>query len=249
MTRIDWAATGRRFFEAGIDRGVLFLDGEPGIPWTGLVNVGQNRSGGEANPRYLDGIKVSNRASAEEFEASLEAFMYPTEFEPCIGVSRLDHGLRATQQRRKQFSMAYRSRVGNDVSGVDFAYQIHILYNLKAAPSDRAYQSLSDQLNPVTFNWSISSRPPVVDGIRPTAHYVIDSRDTPPELMVVLEDLLYGTELTDSTLPTAGELIFMFDSFEDLVYDAGSPSTPIFVTYDAGLIDDPYEETIDGGAL
>lgn len=249
MTRIDWISAGKRFFEAGIDRGVLFVGDAPGVPWTGLVNVSQKQSGGEAQPRYLDGIKISNRASMEEFEGSIEAFTYPTEFEACDGTARLQNGLRASQQRRKPFNLAYRSKIGNDTTGVNFAYKLHLLYNLRAEPSDRAFKTLSDQIEPDTFNWSVSSRPAVVSGIRPTAHFVIDSRDTPAELISALEDLLYGTELTDPALPTPGELIFMFDSFEDLVYDAGGPYTPVFATYDAGLIDDPYDETIDGGAL
>lgn len=249
MTRISWVGNGERFFEAGIDRGVLYVDGNPGVPWIGLVNVSRKQSGGETQPRYLDGIKISNRTSVEEFEGTIEAFTYPLEFEECDGTSRVQNGLRAKNQRRKQFGMVYRSKVGNDRDGIDHAYKIHILYNLKAEPSNRAYATLSDQTEPVTFNWNVSARPPIVSGIRPTAHYVIDSRETPPELLSILEDLLYGTELTDPALPTAGELIFLFDSFEDLVYDAGSPYTPVFVTYDAGQIDDPYDETIDGGAL
>lgn len=249
MTRVDWVGNGERFFEAGIDRSVLYIDSDPGVPWIGIVNVSQKQSGGQAQSRYLDGVKISNRASMEEFEGTIEAYTYPVEFEVCDGTGRLDNGLRATQQRRKSFGMTYRSKVGNDRDGIDHAYKLHILYNLRAEPSDRPYATLSDQVTPATFSWGISSRPPIVSGIRPTAHYVIDSRDTPTELLTALEDLLYGTEVADPTLPSAGELIFMFDSYQDLIYDAGSPYTPVFVTYDAGDLDDTYGETIDGGAL
>jgi hypothetical protein len=249
MTKIDWSGVGTRVFETGIDRGVLYVDDNPGVAWVGLVHVEQSQSGGEAVARYLDGIKISNRASPEEFEGTIEAFTYPTEFERCDGTYRIENGLRISQQRRRSFGMVYRSKIGNDVSGLDYAYKLHILYNLKAEPSDRAYETLTDQTEPSTFNWKITARPVIVDGYRPSSHYTIDSRDVPAELLQAVEEMLYGTELTDPTLPSAGELIFMFDSYEDMVYDAGSPYTPVFITYDAGGPDTTITETIDGGAL
>lgn len=249
MTRISWGGAGNRVFEAGIDRGVLYVGDDPGVPWIGLVNVSQSQSGGETVARWLDGIKISNRASPEQFEGTIEAFTYPLEFEPCDGTARIEHGLRITQQRRQSFGMVYRSLIGNDVYGTDFAYKLHILYNLRAEPSDRGYKTLTDQSEPSTFSWKITARPPVVNGYRPSAHFVIDSRDVPVELLTTVENMLYGTDESDPMLPTAGELLFLFDSFEDLVYDAGTPLTPIFATYDAGTPETPVLETIDGGAL
>lgn len=249
MTRIDWSEVGQRYFEAGIDRGVLFINGNPGVPWIGLVNFSHKQSGGESSPRYLDGIKISNRSSPEEFEGTLEAFTYPVEFERCDGTHRAENGLRVTQQRRQTFNMVYRSKVGDEIAGLSRAYKLHLMYNLKADPSDRGYRTLIDQTEPQTFSWNITSRAVPIEGFRPSAHFIIDSRDIPAELLTQLEDLLYGTEETDSSLPTPGELLFMFDSYLDEVYDAGTPYTPVFVTYDAG---DPYEPviaTIDGGAL
>lgn len=249
MTRLDWSQVGQRYFEAGIDRGVLFVNGNPGIPWVGLVNFNQSQSGGESSPRYLDGIKISNRSSPEEFEGTLEAFTYPIEFERCDGTYRADNGLRITQQRRRPFNMVYRSKIGNENAGLERAYKLHLMYNLTAEPSDRGYQTLVDQNEPLKLSWKITSRAVPVEGYRPSAHFIVDSRDIPAELLTQLEDLLYGTEDTDSSLPTPGELLFMFDSYLDEVYDAGTPYTPVFVTYDAG---DPYEPvvlTIDGGAL
>lgn len=249
MTRIDWSQVGQRFFEAGIDRGVLFTENGQGIPWVGLVNFNQKQSGGESSPRYLDGIKISNRTSPEEFEGTLEAYTYPIEFERCDGTYRAENGLRITQQRRRPFSMVYRSKIGNEVAGLERAYKLHLMYNLKAEPSDRGYKTLVEQNEPLTFSWNITSRAVPVEGYRPSAHFIVDSRDIPAELLIELENLLYGTEDTDPSLPTPGELLFMFDSYLDEVYDAGDPYTPVFVTYDAG---DPYEPvvaTIDGGAL
>lgn len=249
MARISWSNVGERVFEAGIDRGVLYVGNNPGVPWIGLINVNQSSSGGEAKPRYQDGVKVGNRTAPEEFEASIEAFTYPPEFERCDGTYRGDNGLRVTQQRRKSFGMSYRSKVGNDVSGLELGYKIHILYNLKAEPSDHSYKTLSNETDPETFTWKVSSRAAVVPGYRPSAHYIIDSRDVPAALLQTIEDMLYGNDTTGPALPTPGELIFLFDSFEDLVYDAGSPLTPIFASYDAGTPTTPVTDTIDGGAL
>jgi len=249
MARINWSKPGDRIFEAGIDRAVLFVQGNSGVPWTGLINVNDQSSGGESKPRYRDGIKHSNRTSPQEFEGTIEAFTYPLEFEKCEGVYSGESGLRITQQRRKGFGMSYRSKVGNEIDGLDLGYKIHLLYNLKAEPSNRGYQTLGEQIDPVTFSWKVTSRAAMISGYRPTSHFIIDSRDVPASLLQTIEDLLYGTETTEPTLPTPGELMFLFDSFEDMVYDAGTPYTNVFVTYDAGNTSTPVLETIDGGAL
>jgi hypothetical protein len=249
MTRISWSGVGDRIFEAGVDRGVLYVDGSPGVPWIGLKNVSQKQTGGDSKPRYQNGVKISNRMAPEEFEATIDAFTYPLEFERCDGTYLAQSGMRIKQQRRKGFSMSYRSLVGNDVIGLSHAYKIHILYNLKAEPSDRPYNTLTDSTDALTFSWNVTSRPARIAGFRPSAHFEFDSRDVPAELLQQLEDILYGNETTQPSLPTPGELMFLFDSFEDLVYDAGSPYTPVFVTYDAGSPSTPVTETIDGGAL
>lgn len=249
MAKISWSNPGDRIFEAGVDRGVLYVGTDPGVPWTGLVSVNQGQSGGEAKPRYLDGVKIGNRMTPEEFEATIEAFTYPLEFEVCDGTARIDNGLRLGQQKRKAFGMTYRTKVGNDLEGLSHGYKIHFLYNLKAEPSDHGHKTLTNETSPVTFTWKVTSRPQRIAGHRPSAHFWIDSRDVPAELLQILEDVIYGTDLLAPRLPTAAELIFMFDSFADNVYDAGFPSTPAFVTYDAGTPATSVTDTIDGGAL
>lgn len=249
MTRISWSQNGERYFEAGIDRGVLYIGDDTGVPWIGLVNFAKQQSGGESVPRYLDGIKISNRTSPENFEGTLDAYTYPSQFEQCDGTSRFQNGLRVTQQRRKSFNMVFRTKIGNDIAGLDKAYKLHVLYNLKAEPSTRGYRTLVDQNEPITLSWKITSRPERISGFRPSSYFVIDSRDIPAELLMQLEDLFYGTETTEATLPSAGELMFIFDSYLDTVYDAGTPFTPVFATYDAGTPSTPVDATIDGGAL
>jgi hypothetical protein len=249
MTRLDWARIGERFFEVGIDRGVLFVDGNPGVPWVGLVSFDQSHNGGESSPRYLDGIKISNRSSPEEFEGTLQAYTYPTEFERCDGTYRAENGLRVNQQRRRPFGLVYRSKIGNDVNSLEHGYKLHLLYNLTAEPTDRGYGTLKDQNDPLTFGWKITSRAVPIEGFRPSAEFVVDSRDIPSALLSNLEDLLYGTNTTNPSMPTPGELLFLFDSYLDTVYDAGTPYTPVFATYDAGDTTTAVVSTIDGGAL
>lgn len=249
MTRIAWSESGSRLFEAGVDRGVLYLNNGLGVAWTGLIAVRETQAGGDPKPRYIDGIKVSNHAALEQFEGTIEAFTYPSEFEVCDGTAQYENGLRVRHQRRRSFGMSYRTKIGNDVSDLDLAYRIHILYNLRALPSGRDYQSLGENTEPITFSWDVSSRPEVMANLVPTSHFEIDSRYVPAELLQILENMLYGDSTQDATLPTAGELLFLFDSFEDLVYDAGNALTPVFSIHDAGTASTPVTTTVDSGGV
>lgn len=249
MARITWSESGTRLFEAGVDRGVLYVGNGPGVPWTGLIGVKQSRSGGKPKPRFIDGVKVSNHATLEQFEGTIEAFAYPREFEVCDGTAAYQNGLKLKGQRRQPFNMVYRTKIGNDLSGIDHAYRIHILYNVRAEPTERGFQTLGEDVEPMTFSWDISARPDRIVGFLPTACFEIDSRDVPAELLQTLENMLYGDSTQDPSLPTAGELLFLFDSFEDLVYDAGSILTPVFSIHDAGSIATAVTTTIDSGEV
>lgn len=252
MARVQWDGIGERRFEAGVDRGVLYVGSNPGVAWNGLTKVTHSQQGAEIKSRYLNGIRISNHTSPERFAGAIAAFSYPDEFEVCDGTKSLGFGLRAKQQVRKSFGLVYRTKVGNDLQDSSYAYKIHILYNLRAEPSERGYETLGDDTEPIEFSWKISAREERFEaalGIRPTAEFEIDSRDIPEALLTQLEDLLYGSPSNPPTLPSAGELIFMFDSFEDLVYDAGSPFTPVFSIHDAGDIDTAVVTTIDSGGV
>lgn len=249
MTRLQWGNPYQRLFEAGVDQGVLYVGDNAGVPWVGLRAVNEARAGGEPKKRYHDGLMISNHASREEFEGSIEAFTYPVQFEPCDGVTKMENGLRATRQRRKSFGLCYRTKVGSVLQELGFAYKLHVIYNLHAEPSDRKFATLSADTSPSIFEWDVSARPERVIGLIPTAHFIIDSRDVPTELMSVVEGILYGTDTTDPRLPSAGELAFIFDSFEDLTYDAGGPLSPVFLIHDAGGIDESVTLVLDGGVI
>lgn len=212
MPRLNWSAIGQRFYEMGVDRGVLYVDSQPGVPWTGLISVSESPSGGEPKPYYVDGFKYLNVASSEEFAATIEAFSSPPEFDQCDGTRSIANGLFATQQPRKPFGFSYRTRIGNDVDGPRHAYKIHIVYNALAAPSSRNNQSMGSSIEPVGLSWSITTLPPSVLGLKPTAHFVVDSRKTPKNLLTTLEDILYGSASSAPRLPDAQELWDLFTS-------------------------------------
>lgn len=230
MPRLSWEATGQRYFESGVDRGVLYVSAI-GHAWPGLISVEESPSGGGPRPFYHDGIKYLNLAAAEEFEATINAYSAPPEFGPCDGVGAVYNGLFATQQPRKPFSMSYRTKVGNDLDGVDHGYKIHLVYNALAAPASRSNQTISDKPDIGTLSWKITTLPPGVSGLKPTSHFVIDSRFTPDDILEQIENKLYGNSDFGATLPTVAELMTMFGV---LVLDAQFPNSPTDVILDGG---------------
>lgn len=209
MTQVVWDAIGERLFETGVDRGVLYLD-NAGVAWNGLISVQENSSGGDPQPYYVDGYKYVNVAASEEFEATIEAFSAPREFGVCDGTVEYRSGLFVTQQRRRPFGLSYRTLIGNDISSHEHGYKIHLVYNALAAPSQRNNQTIKGSAEPTTLSWAISTTPPKLSALKPTAHFVIDSTRTDPGVLSDLEDLLYGTVSTDPDFPTPEELIELF---------------------------------------
>jgi hypothetical protein len=210
MPRLTWDASGERFFETGVDRGVFYRGDIPGVAWNGLVSVSESPTGAEAKPYYLDGIKILNVATAEEFEATLQAFSRPLEFGVCEGVAPVQNGLFAAQQPRQSFGLSYRTKIGNDQAGQDFAYKIHLVYNALAGSAERAFGTISQDVEPITLSWPISTLPPAMTGFKPTAHLIIDSRFTDPEVLAEVEDLLYGSPSNNPVLPPPNDLLVLF---------------------------------------
>lgn len=216
MTRLDWNAPGSRFYEAGVDRGVLFVEGSAGVPWNGLTSVNESPSGGDPKSFYVDGVKYLVLSSAEEYEGTITAYTYPDEFEPCNGNVEPRSGMFLAHQPRKSFSMSYRTMVGNDLSE-SAGYKIHIIYNALASPSERENGTITDNTDPNDFSWKITCKPPPMHGYRPTAHVVFDSRTTDPSVMGIIEDILYGSDEDLSRLPTFDELLAAYDTISTLV--------------------------------
>jgi hypothetical protein len=215
MTALQWDKVGERFYETGVDHGVLYLPNSTGVydngyAWNGLVTVTESPSGAEANPQYADNIKYLNLISAEEFGATIEAFTYPDKWAECDGSAEPVPGVSVSQQTRKTFGLSYRTRLGNDLENTDYGYKLHLVYNALAAPSEKAYGTINDSPEAITFSWEITTTPIEVPNLKPTAQMVIDSTKVDADKLEELEAMLYGSVGTDPKLPTPGEIIALF---------------------------------------
>lgn len=212
MTRLNWGAPGSREYENGVDRGVLYVQGHPGVAWDGLTSVDVSPEGGGSKSYYLDGEKYLLVSTAEEYAATINAFTYPDLFAECDGSRSVRSGLKLTQQRRKLFGFSYRTMIGNDLKP-EAGYKIHLVYNAIAEPSARTNNTQGDSSEPDPFSWSIRTRPPVVPGYKRTAHIEIDSRTTDSKVLKLVEDALYGDDENQPRLPPISEVIEMYDAF------------------------------------
>ena len=197
-----WDQAGTREYETGVDHGVLFPYGTnsygDGVAWSGLTGVTESPSGAEANKIYADNIVYLNLISAEDFGATIEAYSYPDEFAECDGSAEITTGVTIGQQTRKMFGFSYRTRIGNDVNE-EAGYKIHLIYGAKAAPSERAYATVNDSPEAITFSWEISTTPVQVTGYKPTAHVEIDSTKTDSAKLTAFEEILYGKVVSGTT--------------------------------------------------
>ena len=198
MSKIVWDKTGERLYETGVSQGVLYTQAEgvynKGIAWNGLTAVTESPSGAEATALYADNIKYLNLMSTEEFGATIEAYTYPDEFAECDGSAAIATGVNIGQQNRQQFGLSYKTVLGNDVESNDYGYKLHVIYGAMASPSEKAYATVNDSPEAITFSWEITTTPVNVTGFKPTASLVIDSTKADPTKLKALEDILYGTD-------------------------------------------------------
>lgn len=239
MTEITWDDRGSRLYEVGLDRGVLYLVSGAAVAWNGLVSVSESLVGASQTPLYFNGQKYSDFLIPGDFAATMNAVTYPDELLELEGYGNSGTGLFVASQRAKRFGLSYRTLIGDDIEGLDFAYKIHILYNVVATVQNPRYQTLSDSNTPSEFSWSLSASPKPILGFRPSAHVVVDSRHVDPEVLADLERLLYGTayslprQLTPTQLlsylertPTGISII----DHGDGTWSAAGPSTDITMT-------------------
>lgn len=208
MTRITWGSPGTRTLEAGVDRGVFYPQVGAGLPWNGLVNVKEDPSDTSVPKMYVDGVPYWNNKTKESFAAVLQAYTYPEQFEEYDGTLGP-----AKQQRRKVFGLSYRTLIGNDISGLDHGYKIHIVYNALAMPTQMDVSSLnSDGPNATPFSWGISTKPVDIPGAKAAAHLIVDTTYANPDQVAAIEDVLYGTDGSNARLPTPQELIDLIEA-------------------------------------
>lgn len=212
MSKLEWDKTGERYYETGTKQGVLYVQDDKGtypkgVAWNGLTAVSESPSGAEATPLYADDIKYLNLMSAEDFGAIVEAYTYPDEFAECDGSAEIAAGISIGQQKRKTFGLSYRTVLGNDTEGNDYGYKIHIIYGAMAAPSERAYATVNDSPEAITFSWELTTTPVNVTGFKPTAHLEINSTKVDEAKLAQLEAILYGSEDSEARLPLPDEIV------------------------------------------
>jgi len=232
MSKLHWDDTGKRYFELGVKKCVLFkMNGEsykPGVAWSGVTNITEKVEGAEENAFWADGLKYASLITTEDFKATLEAYQCPPEFYECEGIQSIDfnsgrgNGLYATNQNRARFGLCYTTTVGSDTKGVDGTEKIHLIYNASAAPSERSYATLNQSPDAMTLSWDITTKPMFFSANhRPSAHFVIDTSKISKTLKSSIEKVLYGTNTTAPTLPAIYE-------WQKQVYKDGSTNVQYF---------------------
>lgn len=210
MAVLIWDDVGEKIFQSGVDRGVLFLHDRPAVAWNGLTSV-EESSDGELKSYYLDGVKYLENLTPRDYIGQLKAFTYPDEFDSVNGIGTVVEGFEVYEQPPKSFNLSYRTRIGNDIDGEAHGYKIHILYNVIARPESSAYATTDDSgVKPVEFGWSLTGTPPNFDRFRPAVHIAINSLKTPPAILTILENQLYGTAFSEPSLPTIEQIRDMF---------------------------------------
>lgn len=212
MAKLVWDEVGKRTYETGVDKGVLYVqDAEgaygKGVAWNGLTAVNESPSGAEPTALYADNTKYLELTSKEEYGATIEAYTYPDEFEACDGSAEVGTGVVIGQQSRKVFGLCYRTVKGNDVKNNDYGYKIHLVYGCKAKPAQKNYQTINDSPEAITFSWEVSTTPVEVEGFKPTATVTIDSTKVTAEKLKSIEEALYGTESVEPKLLLPNEII------------------------------------------
>lgn len=211
--KLEWDKAGERQFETGVSKTVLYpqsTDGTypEGVAWNGIIGITESPSGAEPTALWADNMKYGNLMSAEEFAATIEAYMYPDEFKACNGEATLNgiNGITIGQQKRQTFGVSYQTLIGNDIEGDSAGYNIHLVYGCLAAPSERSHQTVNDSPEAETMSWEVSTTPVRVTGAKPTAHLTINSTTVTAEVLAALEAVLYGSETEEARLPLPDEI-------------------------------------------
>lgn len=211
MTKLVWDAIGKRLYETGVKRPVLYKPNQEGkyvdgVAWNGFTSVNENPSGAESTPLFANDSKYLSLTSSEDFGATIEAYTYPEEFAECDGSATLIKGVRIGQQARKPFGLSYVTTLGNDLLKEEYGYIIHLVYGCMAAPSSRQYETINKDPEAIKLSWELTTTPVAVEGKRPTAHLQLVSTDIEKAKLKKIEDILYGTESEPARMPLPDEI-------------------------------------------
>lgn len=214
MPKLQWDQDGQRLFETGTSKGVLFVKDKvggykDGVAWNGLVSVKKSNDGAEENPLYADNMKYLSLTSAENYKGSIDAYTYPDEFEECDGSATINPGVFVGQQTRVPFGLVYSTIVGNDTEGIGYGEKLHLVYNAKVSPAERAYETINEDPSAITFSWEFTTTPIDLSdiGLQPSAGITVSKTEVSPSAWKALTDLVYGTDTDEPSLPSIKEVI------------------------------------------
>ena len=217
MAKSIWDQSADKRYETGVDHVVLYTKNattgyDKGVAWNGVTSISESPSGAEATAIYADNVKYLSLVGAEDFGATVEAYTYPDEFAKCDGSADIGTGVKVTQQSRTSFAIAYRTLIGDENEGTEHGYKIHIIYGCLAAPSEKAYSSVNDSPEAITFSWTLTTTPVPVAGLKPTAHLIIDSTKVVAAKLTAIEDKLYGGTTDEPTILLPDEIKAILDA-------------------------------------
>lgn len=240
MTAIVWHETGSKFYEAGLDRAVLYVENNNGVPWNGLISVSE-KNDTKVEPLYFNATKFNDLVTLSDYSGSISAFTYPDEFLVCEGIVEDQDGLYLTDQPLKRFHLCYRTLIGEDDNNFSSGYKIHILYNLTARPADKVRKTLSLNSIPDEFSWDVTSIPEIIEGHRPSSHLIIDSRKIDPWLLLDIEDILYGDDEKEPSLPSMKSLTTFIRKWDRLIIVDNGDGTWSAISARDGIINEISE--------
>lgn len=188
MTRLAWGLLGDRSYQFGVDRGVLYPKNSAGVVWDGLISVSESSSDTNQIGHYIEGIRYFTQISFEDFGVALVAYTYPDEVEESI------------------FDLCYRTQT-------DEGYKIHLVYNVHAEIQAMDYSTVNRSTDAINFGWDMTTIPERIPGFKSSAHLIIDSRFAYGSALDAIEDVLYGSDDNDPYLPSAADVMELFNGF------------------------------------
>lgn len=233
MAKIQWDLVGEHYYEGALDRGVFYNDEGKGVGWNGLISFDENHNN-TSEEIFYDGIKINDLVTIGAFSGTLKAFTYPEEFHEVEGIYEDEKGMLLTHQPQHRFGLSYRTKVGNDVEGLEYAYKIHLLYNLTALADTVSRQTLALEESQTDFSWKIWGIPDELFGRRPTCHVIIDTRHMDPWLIQDIEDIIYGDVDRDPILPDLDGFLTFVRKWQRLIITDNGDGT-----WTADAINDP----------
>lgn len=236
---LTWDNSDERYFQHGVDRGVLYPSVEAPVVWNGITGVDES-SDSSQTIYYIDGRIYLADVEPGDFKGSLTAYFWPDAFSECLGIPDAGGGLFVDNQKPQRCGISYRSLIGSGTDGDMFGYQIHLVYNAVPTIGNRSRKTINSSPAPMEFQFDLVCTPVALPGFRPSAHYIIDTRHMSPENLATLEAILYGSEDSSPRLPEPLELYdllnfgssIIFTDHGDGTWTATGSSSNIYMTGD-----------------